>query len=132
MVETAVRKFVSPYFISNVQVLPASSRMPARVLVSSNHHLTYPNQVAVLDGRGAIVGEYWHAGHLLTVAQAELVGKGSIQVLLGGDDKTHRQATVVVLDPGKLTGVVKSSQEGPLQFINLPPAPPGLEKAVIR
>ena len=113
-------------------MLEYPTQSDARVVVSSNHYLTYPDQVALLDKNGQVVGEYWHAGHLLVLAQADLDGDGQGELLFGGIDNTQHQATLVVLDPGKVSGLFRSSQSGPLQFVNLAPVPMGVEKMVVR
>jgi len=116
------REYVPPYFISNVNIVPFSH---PRILVSSNHYLHNPNQIAMLDINGKLVSEYWHSGHLLSVAHADLNNDGIEEILLAGVNNGYRQATLVIFDSRNVSGV--SSQPG-RQILELFP---GTEKAVI-
>lgn len=122
--DTTPREYVPPYFISNVAIVPMPSASP-RILVSSNHYLHNPNQIAILDIDGALVSEYWHSGHLLSVAHADLDGDGVDEVLLGGVNNGYRQATLVIFDSRNINGA--SSQPG-RQILGFDP---GTEKAVV-
>jgi hypothetical protein len=74
----------------------------ARVVALSNHSYSYPQQVALLNERGDVKGEYWHSGHLTTF-QADF-SKAEPELLLGGVNDGYRQATLVVLDPRHVAG----------------------------
>ncbi len=118
------RMYDPPYFISNVRLL----RIPGfgiRILVSSNHHLYNPNQIAILSPTGQLISEYWHSGHLLWVAQADLNEDGIEEVLLGGVNNGYHQATMVVFDPRNISGA--SAQPG-RQILGFPE---GTEKAIL-
>ena len=118
------QEYFPPFFISNVQIVPVPGSGP-RILVSSNHYLHNPNQIAMLSPAGKLVSEYWHSGHLLTVSRADLDGDGIEEILLGGVNNGYRQATVVVFDPREISGA--SAQPG-RQILGFPP---GTEKAVV-
>jgi hypothetical protein len=122
--DTTGRVYTPPYFISNVQIIPMPDSLP-RVLVSSNHYLHNPNQIAMLDSDGVMVSEYWHSGHLLSVAHADLNGDGVQEILLAGVNNGFRQATMVIFDSRNVCGC--SSQPG-RQILDLPA---GTEKAVV-
>jgi hypothetical protein len=120
------RSYVPPYFISNVHVLSLPSEHAPRILVSSNHHLHNPNQIALLKPRhGDVASEYWHSGHLLFAAQADLNGDGVEELLLAGVNNGYRQATLVIFDPRCIKG--SSSQPR----IRIRGFPAGTERAVI-
>lgn len=95
-----------PYFVSSMQVVIGKTADQNRVVLSSSHYLNQPNQVAVLDSHGRIAAEYWHPGHLTHMAQADLDGSGRRDVLLAGVNNGNHQATLVVLDPLSLSGVI--------------------------
>jgi hypothetical protein len=99
------RVYKAPYFISNVVIVPVGPDRTLRILVSSNHHAHNPNQVVLLEPRrGKIVSEYWHSGHLLYVAHADLNNDGSEEILLAGVDNAERCGTLVVFDSREIDG----------------------------
>jgi transcriptional regulator with XRE-family HTH domain len=118
------REYVPPYFISNVDIVPFSRSNP-RIVVSSNHYVHNPNQVAMLDINGELVSEYWHSGHLLSVGHADMNNDGVEEILLAGVNNGYRQATMVAFDSRNVSGV--SSQPG-RQILGFTP---GTEKAII-
>lgn len=118
------QEYYPPYFISNVHIVPVPDLRP-RILVSSNHYLHNPNQIAMLDPAGKLVSEYWHSGHLLSVAHADVNGDGIEEILLAGVNNGYRQATMVIFDPRRVSGA--SSQPG-RQILGFPS---GTEKAVV-
>jgi hypothetical protein len=79
----------------------------------------------VLSHQGAVLGEYWHSGHLNSRDLADLDGDGTEEILLGGISNGYGAATLVVLDPRDLGGA--SLEENP--DYQLQGFPPGREKA---
>jgi hypothetical protein len=122
--DTTGREYSPPYFISNVQIIPVRDTGP-RILVSSNHYLHNPNQIAMLDPSGNLISEYWHSGHLLSVVHADFNGDGIEEILLAGVNNGYRQATMVAFDPRHVNGA--STQPG-RQILGFHP---GTEKAVV-
>jgi len=118
------QEYLPPFFISNVHVIPIPGSHP-RILVSSNHYLHNPNQVAMLDSTGTLISEYWHSGHLLYVVHADLNGDGIEEILLAGVNNGYRQGTLVIFDSRNVAGA--STQPG-RQILGFPP---GTEKAVL-
>lgn len=116
------------------QLLVVQNRAPAksetRIVVSSNHYLEQPDQVAFLDTQGKVMGEYWHPGHLLHMAQADLDGNGKVDVLLAGVNNGDHTATMVVLEPGKMSGITTPHEMQDPRF-GLMDMPAAHEKAVI-
>ncbi len=98
------QEFTPVYFVNNAHFLPARGGTAPRLVVSSKHSVHYPDQVAVLDGRGRVLGEHWHSGHLLAVETADLNGNGEEEIILAGVNNGYRQATLVVLDPRRVGG----------------------------
>jgi hypothetical protein len=118
------QEYFPPYFISSVNIIPVTDAS-LRILVSSNHYLHNPNQIAMLDSSGNLISEYWHSGHLYCVAHADLNGDGVEEVLLAGVNNGYRVGTLVIFDSRNVSGA--SSQPGRQIF----GFPPGTEKAVV-
>jgi hypothetical protein len=122
--DSTPRDYSPPYFISNVTIIPMKESAP-QILVSSNHYLHNPNQIAMLDATGKLVSEYWHSGHLLSVAHADLDGDGYDEILLAGVNNGYRQGTVIIFDSRRVSGV--SEQPG-RQILDMNP---GTEKVIV-
>ena len=112
-----------PFFISNVQAIPVGNA--SRILVSSNHYLHNPNQIAMLDAHGHLVSEYWHSGHLYVTAHIDLNGDGVEEILLAGVNNGYRLGTLLVFDSRNVSG---ASSQPDRQIFGFPP---GSERAVI-
>ncbi|MGA8030356.1 MAG: hypothetical protein WB992_24700 [Bryobacteraceae bacterium] len=121
---------VPPYFINSVKVAAAKQAANTRIVISSNHYKDQPDQVAMLNSVGHVVGEYWHPGHLLHMALADLDGNGKPVLLLGGVNNGYHQATLVVLDPLRVRGIIspRGLPDPRFELIGMQPAK---EKAVI-
>jgi hypothetical protein len=106
VVDRSGDQMIPPYFPSAIQVVRGKTPAETRIVISSYHYLAKSNQVAFPDVNGRLVAEYWHGGHLLYSDLADLDGNGRIQLLLGGVNNGNHQATLVVLDPLKVSGIV--------------------------
>jgi hypothetical protein len=78
-------------------------------IVASAPHYRSPSVIARMNGRGELLGEYWHFGHLLrprTVPSA--AGSGEFVILMGSNDADSNGGghfpIIAVLDPSKITG----------------------------
>jgi hypothetical protein len=110
------REFAPPYWVNSFEVLYSHSSAAAQIVVGSNHHWSFPYQVAVLDGKtGAAMSEYWHRGHLLHMVVADIDGDGEPEVLLGGvnDAPEYKQATLVIFDGRRISGASRDPQGAP-------------------
>jgi hypothetical protein len=110
------KQYARPYLASAFKVIRAQSWPNPRVIVTSFHHVSFPNQVAVLDGRtGKLISEYWHRGHLRHIEAAELNGGPTPLVLLGGvnDAPEYKQATMLAFDRGQISGVCRNPNGAP-------------------
>lgn len=99
--------YAPPYAIAAFTVYPAVGGDAPKVVVTSNHHFSYPCQVVVLNGNtGKMTGEYWHRGQLRHILIADLQGQGVPQIILGGvnDAEEYRCATVLIFDHLHLVG----------------------------
>jgi hypothetical protein len=88
--------------IEAFRVFAAGQRELSRIVVSSADPWESANQVATVDGNGRLTGQYWHAGLLGYVVDANLDRDDPVDVLLSGVDEVHRQATVVGFDHRRL------------------------------
>ena len=112
--------YAPPYWAHNVHAFRLGGTGPWRIAVTSGHHLLFPNQLALLDPYGQIVGEHWHAGHLHSIESGDIDGDGTTELLVGGISNSERAATLLVLDPLRLDGA--SSEVNPnYRFLDLPP-----------
>jgi len=128
VVDAQGREWTPPYSPANfVIIFPRLGS--GRVVVTSVHYWSFPNQVAVLDATGKLVGEFWHRGHLRHLGVADLRGDGVRHVLLGGvnDAPEYKQATLLVFDPEAVSGA-SCSPTGRPYFHGFPP---GTQRAEI-
>ncbi|HEV2728638.1 MAG TPA: hypothetical protein VGV15_01285, partial [Terriglobales bacterium] len=88
-----------------LRVLKGTKNRPPRIVVSSEYHPWWPDQVALLDSNGKIVSEYWHSGTLTDMVLADLDGDGKEEIIATGVSNGYdHQATLVVLDPDRVFG----------------------------
>ena len=109
------------------RLLPPSRDGTRRIVVTAHHNPRYPSQAVVLSHQGAVLGEYWHSGHLGPMELADLDGDGSEEVLLTAISNGYQAAALLVLDPANLGGA--SHEENP--DYQLQGFEPGREKARI-
>jgi hypothetical protein len=130
VIDNLGRSFAPPYWPNGFQVVRSKLAAPSKIVVSSNHNWSFPNQVAVLDGRtGRLLSQYWHRGHLLHMAMADIDGDGEPELLLGGvnDAPEYRRATLVVFDIDKVSGASRN----PGGEVNYKGMDPGTEKRIV-
>jgi hypothetical protein len=104
------------YKISGLQVMKAAHGKARKIVVSSNHVIFYPNQIALLDANGKVLSEYWHSGWLSHIALADLDGDGREEVIASGINKGFRQATLVILDGDNISGASQEDVRPELQI----------------
>jgi hypothetical protein len=129
VVDNLGRSFAQPFWPNSFRTV-ARQAQSCHVIVSSNHNWSFPDQVAVLDGKtGKLLSEYWHRGHLLRMATADLDEDGEPEILLGGvnDAPEYKRATVVIFDHRRISGASKNPNGG-VYFQGMSP---GTEKKVI-
>lgn len=124
------RTFAPPFWPRAFQVIPSVKPNRSRIVVTSIHQWGFPDQVAVLDGiTGKLLSDYWHRGHLVHLAIADIDGSRQPKVLLGGvnDAPEYAQATVVIFDHRSIDGGSRDPRGAPF-FRGLRP---GSEQQVI-
>jgi excisionase family DNA binding protein len=110
-VRTATETFGPPFHIQNFAVTRVGQQHALRIVVTSQHYLYYPTQVALLAPDGRVLREYWHSGGLANLLVTDLAGDGMNRILLGGVHNATKTATLVVLDPETMSGA--SVEENP-------------------
>ena len=93
------------------------------IIVVSVHRPSWPCQLALLDDRGNLIGEYWNAGYFNDVACVDLNGDGVKEIVAGGNNNEYGHACLAVLDPRSISG---GSPQGSLEF-RCPELKPGSE-----
>lgn len=103
-VRTAQGSFEPPYQVFKIEPFRSKAGGPWRIGVISVHHLYFPSQVAVLDERGKLLREYWHAGHLHDLAAEDLNRDGKPELYAVGLSNGYRNAVAIALDPEQMEG----------------------------
>lgn len=91
------------------------------ILLIASHVTWYPTQILLLDARGKLQGEYWHAGRLSRDALLieDLDEDGWKEIIVGGTNNDFQQACLLVLDPRNISGCSPSSGNPEFQFAEL-------------
>ncbi len=82
-------------------------------IVEAFHAPDWPCQLAVLDSRGKMIGEFWNAGYLRDVAYHDLDGDGREEIIVVGVNNEYRGGCLIVFDARDIGG--GSPQSG--QFV---------------
>lgn len=80
---------------------------PPHLAVISAQSPNFIAQVALLDSSGNLVRQYWHSGHFSSVDARDFDGDGTPEIVLAGVSNSYRAATLVVLDPTRMSGASK-------------------------
>ncbi len=122
-VHNGKQRFSGVYF-PFITVLPKHKQ----IIVSSNHSVSDPQQIALLNGDGKLLAEYWHMGHLRDLAVADWSGSGGDEeLLMPGIDQNRGQAELVVLPLKMIPPPIMGSASLDLPLI----ANRGGEKAIV-
>jgi hypothetical protein len=81
------------------------------ILVFSIQNPDWPCQLAVLDARGKIRGEYWNAGYFQDFVLHDLDGDGKKELILSGVNNEYGKGFLTVLDPVNIRGQSPHSGE---------------------
>ena len=112
------------YRTLSMGVLKPTKKNPSRIAVLSDLDPWWagPSQIALLDSSGQTLSEYWHSGGLRDMVLADLDGDGREEIIAAGNAHGYdAQATLVVLDPDRVSGASKEVPPDP-QFRALPTA----------
>ncbi len=99
-------------------VLKGAPGRPSRIVASSHHVPWYPHQIAIIDADGKTLSEYWHSGHLDFITLADL-GDGREEIIATGISNGYHAATLVVLDPDRVSGASSETARPEIQLHGL-------------
>jgi hypothetical protein len=74
------------------------------IIVVSVHRPSWPCQLALLDARGILKGEYWNTGYFNDVTCSDLNGDGVKEIIAGGNNNEYGRGCLAVFDPASLAG----------------------------
>jgi hypothetical protein len=74
------------------------------IVVVSVHRPSWPCQLALLDARGNLKGEYWNAGYFNDMAFVDLDRDGVKEIVAGGNNNEHGRGCLAVFDPQSIFG----------------------------
>ena len=74
------------------------------VLVLAYHKPDWPCQLAVLDGAGRMIGEYWNAGYLRYPVFKDINGDGRDELAVVGVNNEYGGGCLAVFDPRDIRG----------------------------
>jgi hypothetical protein len=120
-VRTRSAEFSADYTLLSFSVVEQDKNADPRIVLSSAKASSFPAQVVLLSGKGEIVREYWHAGHLPHILVTDLKGDGKPEIYLGGSNPALNTATLVVLDPENFGGASNESNTD-FQLLGFAPA----------
>jgi hypothetical protein len=103
------------FFVRGFGVLKGVAGAPARIVVVSPHEPLDASQVALIDSHGRTISEYWHSGHLDYATLASL-DDGRQFIVTTGVSNGYNQATLLVLDPDRISGA-SIEKESPAEQI---------------
>lgn len=107
------RRFNPPFWPNFFEVVNPQHSRASQIVVSSNHHYSFANQVAVVDGKsGRLLSEYWHRGHLYHISVADLNGAPSVLLSGVNDAPDYKKATVVAFDQRHISGATRNPRGG--------------------
>jgi hypothetical protein len=98
------RIFSADYRISGFDVSNLDNDGNLEIIVISIQMPQWPCQLAVLDHKGELLGEYWNAGHFLDTVAVDLNEDGEKEILATGTNNEHGRACLAVFDPANLNG----------------------------
>ncbi len=103
----------------DIKVLKAPPGTPSRIVVSSHHVPWYPHQIAIVSADGKTLSEYWHSGRIDFITLADLDGDGREEIIATGINNGYYSATLLVLDPDRLSGASTETVRPELQLHGL-------------
>jgi hypothetical protein len=82
-----------------------------KILVTGLHRVYFPTVLAVLDAEGREERRLLHSGHLGRLVVQRLAD-GRDWLLAGGTNNSTHEATLLMLDPERFSGVVPEESDG--------------------
>lgn len=113
VVRTAEEEYSGRHLVQSFAVLEPDATGKRRVAVTTVHELYWPSAVTLLDSDGKSLRQFWHGGHLGSIAV------DGTKLFVGGTRNYTNEAVLVVLDTDSMSG---ASVEDPAhQLLGLGP-----------
>jgi len=109
-----VKEFPSVYITMGFGVLAPTKNQSRRIVVMSRHEYYFPTQIALVDSKGKTLSEYWHSGPLFHFKLTNLAGQD--EVVASGISNGYLQATLLVLDPNRISGASSETTRPEVQI----------------
>jgi len=110
-----------PFYNRVFAVVPGPRGAPSRIVAGFNHETDCPSQAVLLDHKGKVLREYWHAGHFQSVLVTDLVAGNGPEIYLGAISNADRTASLIVIDPESFGGAA-GSEDPAYHFSGMEPA----------
>lgn len=108
--------------IKNLLVNNFTDDRKKEILIYSERNAFFQSQLAILDNRGHVMGEYWHPGAIPYITYTDLDGDGKKELVCSGiNNRLNWRPVIFSLDIKELMG---NKMQGPPynNFSNLKPA----------
>jgi hypothetical protein len=102
--DIAGRIYSADYRISGFDVSDLDNDGNFEIIVISIQRPQWPCQLAILNHKGELLGEYWNAGHLGDILVVDLNGDGKKEILAMGQNNEYGKACLAVFDPPNISG----------------------------
>lgn len=110
-----------PFFLSFFQVTSRTPGGSRHIWVVSHHVPQFPSVVAKLDAQGRLLGEFWHSGYVIVLAEASLGGRR--MMLAGAANNEQFSGALAALDYDNPSGSSPAESE-PYRCRNCLPVSP--------
>lgn len=98
------RTYSSDFDIKLIHLSDLNSDGKKEIIVDSCHKIHFPCRFVVLDSDGFTLGEYWNAGHIVTIKTVDLNHDNLKEILLGGVNNNYQRGCLIILDMRKIRG----------------------------
>jgi hypothetical protein len=99
------------FVIVGIDVADIDRDQNLEILIVSHYLENYPTQVAILDCKGRLLGEYWNSGQFNDFVFEDIDGDHQVDLLLAGQNQEYHKPCLVRLDPRDLRGFSPNTSE---------------------
>lgn len=103
-VEVGGKRFSGDFLVRGFDVDDLNGDGAKEIVVIGHQWHRFPTRLAVLDAKGELLGDYWHAGHLTDLLFLDLDGDGRKEILAAGTNNEYGQGVLVVFDSADVRG----------------------------
>lgn len=119
-IRSSTEAFADIYGVTQVIPVRGQGGRVTGILAISVHYVYYPSQVALLGPDGRLLREYWHSGHVIDAAFADLDGDGRQEIYLAGISNAYKTVTLIVLNPDDFQGASEERDAPGYQLLGFP------------